>query len=100
MVSLHSNFLIIPYSSRLSLILLFLIFRACDEQGGIDQKAGFNPGLTVLLVVVGAVLIFCVGNYMLYFYAQKNLPPRRKKPVSKKKQKRERLKAGLAPAGD
>jgi hypothetical protein len=69
-------------------------------QGGIDQKVGFNPGLTVLVVVVGAVLIFAVGNYMLYVYAQKHLPPRKKKPVSKKKLKRERLKSGMAPAGD
>ena len=32
---------------------------------------GFNPGLIVLLVVVGVLLIFIVGNYVLYMYAQK-----------------------------
>lgn len=70
------------------------------EQGGIEQKAGLNPGLIVLIVVVGVLLVFGVGNYVLYMYAQKTLPPKKKKPVSKKKMKKERLKAGVRPAGD
>ncbi|CAL0321386.1 unnamed protein product [Lupinus luteus] len=61
---------------------------------------GFNPGLIVLLVVVGLLLIFLVGNYVLYTYAQKTLPGRKKKPISKKKLKKERLKKGVAAPGE
>ncbi|GMI80986.1 hypothetical protein HRI_001767900 [Hibiscus trionum] len=61
---------------------------------------GFNPGLLVLLVVGGLVLLFLVGNYVLYSYAQKTLPPRKKKPLSKKKMKRERLKQGVSAPGE
>jgi hypothetical protein len=64
------------------------------------QAKGFNPGLIVLLVVVGILLIFLVGNYVLYLYAQKTIPPRKKKPVSKKKMKRERLKQGVSAPGE
>lgn len=59
-----------------------------------------NPGLIVLLVVVGLLLIFLVGNYVLYSYAQKTLPTRKKKPVSKKKMKREKLKQGVSAPGE
>ncbi|KAG0625732.1 hypothetical protein M758_2G076800 [Ceratodon purpureus] len=69
-------------------------------KGSIEKSTGFNPGLIVLIVVMGALLIFGVGNFFLYQYAQKNLPPRKKKPVSKKKLKKERLKGGVRPAGD
>jgi hypothetical protein len=61
---------------------------------------GFNPGLIVLLVVVGLLSIFLIGNYVLYLYAQKTIPPRKKKPVSKKKMKRERLKQGVSAPGE
>nr|ABK23880.1 unknown [Picea sitchensis] len=61
---------------------------------------GFNPGLIVLLVVVGVLLVFIVGNYVLYMYAQKTLPPKKKKPVSKKKMKREKLKQGISAPGE
>lgn len=64
------------------------------------EAKGFNPGLIVLLVVVGLLLMFLVGNYVLYLYAQKTLPPKRKKPVSKKKMKRERLKQGVSAPGE
>lgn len=64
------------------------------------ETQGFNPALTVLVVVLGTVLLFVIGNYALFTYAKKTLPPKKKKPVSKKKLKRERLKAGVAPAGD
>ncbi|KAK9158270.1 hypothetical protein Scep_004844 [Stephania cephalantha] len=73
------------------------------QQGNVMKDAeakGFNPGLIVLLVVVGLVLLFLVGNYALYVYAQKNLPPRKKKPVSKKKMKREKLKQGVSAPGE
>ncbi|XP_020102279.1 DNA-binding protein S1FA-like isoform X2 [Ananas comosus] len=65
-----------------------------------EGKKGLNPGLIVLLVVGGLVLLFLVGNYALYAYAQKTLPPRKKKPVSKKKMKRERLKQGVSAPGE
>ncbi|GLT69743.1 hypothetical protein SLA2020_418700 [Shorea laevis] len=64
------------------------------------EARGFNPGLMVLLLVGSLLLIFLVGNYVLYMYAQKTLPPRKKKPVSKKKMKRERLKQGISAPGE
>ncbi|XP_041023550.1 DNA-binding protein S1FA-like [Juglans microcarpa x Juglans regia] len=64
------------------------------------EAKGFNPGLIVLLVVVGLLLIFLVGNYVLYIYAQKTLPPRKKKPISKKKMRKERLKQGVSAPGE
>ncbi|CAA0836481.1 DNA-binding protein S1FA2 [Striga hermonthica] len=64
------------------------------------EAKGFNPGLIVLLVVGGLLFLFLVGNYVLYTYAQKTLPPKKKKPVSKKKMKRERLKQGVSAPGE
>ncbi|XP_022746043.1 DNA-binding protein S1FA-like [Durio zibethinus] len=64
------------------------------------EAKGFNPGLIVLLFVVGLLLVFLAGNCVLYSYAQKTLPPRKKKPVSKKKMKRERLKQGVSAPGE
>ncbi|XP_009767587.1 DNA-binding protein S1FA-like [Nicotiana sylvestris] len=64
------------------------------------EVQGFNPGLIVLIVVGGLLLAFLVGNYLLYMYAQKTLPPKKKKPVSKKKLKRERLKQGVSAPGE
>lgn len=64
------------------------------------EVKGFNPGLIVLLVVGGLLVTFLVGNYVLYTYAQKHLPPKKKKPVSKKKMKRDRMKQGVAPPGE
>ncbi|TYH89462.1 hypothetical protein ES332_D01G262900v1 [Gossypium tomentosum] len=64
------------------------------------EAKGFNPGLIVLLVIGGLLITFLVGNYILYSYAQKTLPPRKKKPVSKKKMKRERLKQGVSAPGE
>ncbi|WJX84592.1 DNA-binding protein s1fa [Trifolium repens] len=61
---------------------------------------GFNPGLIVLLVVGGLLLTFLIGNYALYVYAQKTIPPRKKKPISKKKMKKERLKQGVSAPGE
>ncbi|XP_048127896.1 DNA-binding protein S1FA-like [Rhodamnia argentea] len=64
------------------------------------DAGGLNPGLIVLLLVVGILLVFLVGNYVLYVYAQKTLPPKKKKPVSKKKMKREKLKQGVSAPGE
>ncbi|RAL45225.1 unnamed protein product [Cuscuta campestris] len=64
------------------------------------EVKGFNPGLVVLLIVGGLVLAFLVGNYLLYRYAQKTLPPKKKKPVSKKKMKKERLRQGVSAPGE
>ncbi|KAK6146982.1 hypothetical protein DH2020_017894 [Rehmannia glutinosa] len=64
------------------------------------EAKGFNPGLIVLLVIGGLLLVFLVGNYVLYMYAQKTLPPKKKKPISKKKMKRERLKQGVSAPGE
>ncbi|KAJ8437184.1 hypothetical protein Cgig2_003813 [Carnegiea gigantea] len=56
--------------------------------------------LIVLLIVGGLVLAFLAGNYALYLYAQKTLPPKKKKPISKKKLKRERMKQGVSAPGE
>ncbi|KAH0638680.1 hypothetical protein KY285_035266 [Solanum tuberosum] len=64
------------------------------------EVKGFNPGLIVLIVVGGLMLTFLIGNYLLYMYAQKTLPPKKKKPVSKKKMKKERLKQGVSAPGE
>jgi len=54
----------------------------------------------VLLIVGGLLLAFLVGNYALYLYAQKTLPPKKKKPISKKKLKRERMRQGVSAPGE
>ncbi|KAL9264508.1 DNA-binding protein S1FA2-like protein [Drosera capensis] len=70
-----------------------------DAVKSVETK-GFNPGLIVLLITGGLLSVFLVGNYVLYIYAQKTLPPKKKKPVSKKKIKRERMKQGISAPGD
>lgn len=72
------------------------------QQGNVikNEVGGFNPGLIVLLVVGGLLVLFLVGNYALYMYAQKTLPPRKKKPISKKKMRKERLKQGVSAPGE
>ncbi|PAN37973.1 hypothetical protein GQ55_7G129900 [Panicum hallii var. hallii] len=65
-----------------------------------EVNKGLNPGMVVLLVVASFLLLFFVGNYALYVYAQKTLPPKKKKPVSKKKLKREKLKQGVSAPGE
>ena len=88
--------LILPFSVSHSSCLLsdvtFLVIKVAAK--------GLNPGLIVLLLVVGLLLIFLVGNYALYLYARKTLPPRKKKPISKKKMKREKLKQGVSAPGE
>ncbi|CAH8364088.1 unnamed protein product [Eruca vesicaria subsp. sativa] len=64
------------------------------------EARGLNPGLIVLLVIGGPLIVFLVANIVLYVHAQKNLPPKKKKPVSKKKLKRERLKQGVSVPGE
>ncbi|ONK62529.1 uncharacterized protein A4U43_C07F5030 [Asparagus officinalis] len=74
-----------------------------NAQGNIikeEATKGLNPGVIVLIVVVGVVLLFLIGNYALYVYAQKTLPPKKKKPISKKKLRRERLKQGVSAPGE
>ncbi|KAI3983408.1 hypothetical protein MKX01_013475 [Papaver californicum] len=61
---------------------------------------GFNPGLIVLLVVGGLLLAFLIGNYILYVYAQRTIGPKKKKPLSKKKMRKERLKQGVSAPGE
>ncbi|KAG9156135.1 hypothetical protein Leryth_015550 [Lithospermum erythrorhizon] len=64
------------------------------------EANGFDPWLIVLLLVGGLLLAFLIGNYVLYMYAQKALPPKKKQPISSKKMKRERLKQGVAAPGE
>lgn len=70
-----------------------------DAVKSVETK-GFNPGLVVLLIIGGLLSVFLVGNYVLYIYAQKTIPPKKKKPVSKKKIKRERMKQGVSAPGE
>ncbi|CAA7398188.1 unnamed protein product [Spirodela intermedia] len=65
-----------------------------------EAARGLNPAVIVLVVFVGLLLVFFVGNYVLYVYAQKNLPQKKKKPVSKKKMRKERLKQGVSAPGE
>ncbi|XP_030505914.2 DNA-binding protein S1FA-like [Cannabis sativa] len=57
------------------------------------SEVKYSSRLVVLLIIVGLLVIFLVGNFILYKYAMKNLPPRKTKPKSKskKKIKKERL---------
>ncbi|PON35304.1 DNA binding protein S1FA [Parasponia andersonii] len=64
------------------------------------KAEGLNARSIVLLIVIGLLLIFLVSNYALYMYAQTNLPPRKKKPPSQKKLKRDRFKQGLSAPGE
>uniref|UniRef100_M4FFA7 non-specific serine/threonine protein kinase n=1 Tax=Brassica campestris TaxID=3711 RepID=M4FFA7_BRACM len=64
------------------------------------EARGLNPGLIVLLVIGGPLVLFLVANIVLYVHAQKNLPPKKKKPISKKKLKREKLKQGVSVPGE
>ncbi|CAA7389448.1 unnamed protein product [Spirodela intermedia] len=66
----------------------------------VQASKGLNPGLIVLIVVVGMVLIFLGGNYALYTYAQRTLPKRKKKTISKKKMKKEMLKKAASSPGE
>ncbi|CAJ1894294.1 unnamed protein product [Sphenostylis stenocarpa] len=96
------NFIIVYYLHLIlidscAMFLLPLHINNLTYWGG---SQGFNPGLIVLLVVGGLLLTFLIGNYVLYTYAQKTLPPRKKKPVSKKKMKKERLKQGVSAPGE
>jgi hypothetical protein len=89
----HKSIYVIASDDRLSLYL---------QNNVIIEEAnkGLNPGMIVLLVVATTLLLFFVGNYALYLYAQKTLPPKKKKPVSKKKLKREKLKQGVSAPGE
>lgn len=59
-----------------------------------------STALTVLVVVVFIFVLFVGANVGLWYYAQQNALPGKKKTVSKKKIKREALRRGLQPAGD
>ncbi|CAA6654780.1 unnamed protein product [Spirodela intermedia] len=51
----------------------------------VQASKGLNPGLIVLIVVVGMVLIFLGGNYALYTYAQRTLPRGRRRRFPRRK---------------
>ncbi|XP_022887340.1 DNA-binding protein S1FA1-like [Olea europaea var. sylvestris] len=105
MVVLSHCFTVLFYFVPWYLLILILIYiwHLMNQQKNVDRDVeakGFNPGLIVLLLVGGLLLLFLVGNYVLYIYAQKTLPPKKKKPVSKKKLKKERLKQGVSAPGE
>jgi hypothetical protein len=85
------------------ILVLFLMDYSAGIQSNVvieEVNKGLNPGMIVLLVVASFLLLFFVGNYALYVYAQKTLPPKKKKPVSKKKLKKEKLKQGVSAPGE
>ncbi|KAL5708487.1 hypothetical protein ACHQM5_019278 [Ranunculus cassubicifolius] len=53
------------------------------------DHTGMDPRLIVFLVVVGFLFFFIFGNSAMYFYARKVFPMKKKKPISKKKLKRQ-----------
>lgn len=59
-----------------------------------------NPALTILIVVVGVVVLFLCTNVALWYWAQRNAPPKPKKRIGVKKARKEKLKMGVQPAGD
>lgn len=64
-----------------------------------DDKG--NPVPIILGVVIGFVLVFVAANVGAWWWAQKHAPPKmKKKDKGAKFQKRERLRQGLAPAGE
>lgn len=71
-----------------------------NEGAGVPRHDGFNPTLLILVIVVGLVALFLVGNVVMYYYAQSVLPPKKKKPLSKKKMMKERMKRGVAAPGE
>uniref|UniRef100_A0A0E0DDS8 DNA-binding protein S1FA n=1 Tax=Oryza meridionalis TaxID=40149 RepID=A0A0E0DDS8_9ORYZ len=90
-------------SKRWCLVPAGIVAAMADQSNNMiieEVNKGLNPGTIVLLVVATLLILFFVGNYALYMYAQKTLPPRKKKPVSKKKLKREKLKQGVSAPGE
>ncbi|CAL1403388.1 unnamed protein product [Linum trigynum] len=67
-----------------------------------ETSNGSNHGMIVLGIVLGLLLLFMVSNYLVYRYAQRNFASqmKKKKPVSKKKMKRERLRQGISAPGE
>jgi hypothetical protein len=63
------------------ILVLFLMDYSAGIQSNVvieEVNKGLNPGMIVLLVVASFLLLFFVGNYALYVYAQKTLPPKKK----------------------
>lgn len=77
---------------------LSLYMSVCFDSRG--TSTGRRQLMDWVLVSGGLVLLFLVGNYALFTYAPKTLPPRKKKPVSKKKLKGERLRQGISAPGE
>lgn len=65
----------------------------------VEAASGFSTGLIVLLTVGGLLLLFLIGSYALSIHAHKTIPLERKKPVSKKKSRKDRLKQGFTAPG-
>jgi len=68
------------------------------ETGNVHE--GFNPTLLILIVVVTILLLFLRGQCRHVLLRAKRDAPQKKKPVSKKKMMRERMKRGVAMPGE
>lgn len=73
-----------------------------DTAGSAEPKVvdGPSPVPVILFLVLGTVIVFCVVNVALWYYATKNAPPRPKKKLGVKKAKREKLKMGISAPGE
>ncbi|CAM8913672.1 unnamed protein product [Rhodiola kirilowii] len=62
-----------------------------DDDLGTKGNAGgqgLNAGLIVLIVVVGMLVTFLIGNYVLYVYAQKTLPKEKEARLKEENEER------------
>lgn len=59
-----------------------------------------NTVTILLTLVLGGLLLFLVGNTVLYYWAQGQKVPAPKKKVGAKKMKREKLKMGISAPGE
>ena len=83
---------------ELVFVYYFLLFEFQDLEA--LKYTGFNPGLVVGVVVIGGLVIFLVGNYLLWQYAQRFAPVKKKKTLSKKKLLKKQMKSRQLQAAD
>mmetsp|Transcript_18740 Transcript_18740/g.22437 ORF Transcript_18740/g.22437 Transcript_18740/m.22437 type:complete len:92 (-) Transcript_18740:110-385(-) len=63
-------------------------------------RSGSSPAGLIIALVFGLVFIAMATHASLWVHYQKQLPPKEKKKVSKKKMAKERKRGGVQPAGE
>lgn len=66
----------------------------------VKLKESSNPVTTILVVVFGFLILAISVNVGLWWWAQRNAPPKPPKKMSAKRLKREKLKMGITAPGD